>query len=224
VAVVLGLALATAAHAQDEVSGPTDGGATEKVIDRAVAAVDGKVITLSQLDFEARVLLVSAGGTLAAFAPLPPETLARSLEAIIDERLAVYEADKLDAFALEPGELEKIVEGFKERFVPASRFQEFLAAHEATDISVGHVLRRHLRAARVLESKFRLKAQLSEAEARRIAAARDDLKSLPPETARQVLFTERFKALVQKELADAKKTIDVRKLGPFAIHPGAPAE
>ncbi len=216
------LAIPSAAWAQLAVS--QDAGSSEKIIDRAVAAVDGKVITLSQLDLEARVLLVSAGGTGAAFATLPPETLEKSLEVVIDERLAVFEADKLDAFALEPGELEKMVEGFKARFEPASRFQEFLAAHEATDIDVAQVLRRHLRASRALESKFRLKAQLSEAEARRLAATRGDLKALPPETARQVLFTERFRQLVQKELAAAKKTIDVRKLGPFALQPGAPAE
>lgn len=192
----------------------------EQVFDRAVAAIDGKVMTLSQLELEARVLLVNAGGVEAAFAPLPADTLKASLDAVIDERLAVFEADKLDAFALEPGELEKALDAFRARFVPEARYREFLAAHEASDVELGQVLRRHLRAQRVLESKFRLRAQVSEAEARRLLANRPDLKNITFEQARQRLFAERFRGLVQAELRQARKTIDVRLLGPWAPHLG----
>src|SRR6478736_150818 len=49
---------------------PWVAGAEPTVIDRSVALVNGQVMTLSELDFEARVLLIYAGGTEAATAPL----------------------------------------------------------------------------------------------------------------------------------------------------------
>ena len=56
------------------------GVAQPRVLDRSVAQVDGRVITYSELQFEARILLVQAGGTEAAFAPLPDETLRKVLD------------------------------------------------------------------------------------------------------------------------------------------------
>src|SRR3990167_617087 len=71
-----------------------------RVIDRAVASIEGRVIAYSQLQFEARVLLVAAGGVQAAFAPLDQEVLDASLRAVVDQRLALIEADKLEAYPL----------------------------------------------------------------------------------------------------------------------------
>ncbi len=41
------------------------------------------------------------------------------------------------------------------------------------------------------------------------------------EIVRQRLFTQRFQALVRDELAVARRSIDVRLLGPFEPVPGA---
>jgi hypothetical protein len=196
--------------------GAQDGGVERHLLDRAVASVDGKVITASQLDFEARVLLVNAGGVEAAAASLDDETLRRSLTALIDQRLATLEADKLDAFPVEPEDLERALTSFRGRFPGEARFQEFLERHDAELVDLQQVLRRSLRAQRALEGKLRLKAQITEAEATQYRAAHDELRSVPVDLVRQKLFVQRFQALVREELDQQRRQVDVRLLGPHA--------
>lgn len=187
-----------------------------RVIDRAVASIEGKVIVQSQLEFEARVLLVAAGGSEAAFAHLDHQALKASLNAMIDQRLALLEADKLEAYPLEPGELDRAIAAFRARFESESRLADFFAAHEATLVDLSEVLKRSLRAQRALEGKLRLRAQASEQEAKAWRAAHPELKALPLETVQAMLVQERFGGLVKKELADQRRLVDVRLLGPFA--------
>lgn len=193
-----------------------------RVLDRAVASIEGRVIAYSQLQFEARVLLVAAGGVQAAFAPLDQQVLEASLRAAVDQRLALLEADKLEAYPLEPGELERAIASFRARFESEGRFADFLAAHEADLNDLAEVLRRSLRAQRALEGKLRLRAQVSEGEARAWRSAHDELKDVPLEKVRAMLVQQRFGDLVKKELADRRRQVDVRLLGPFAPKEGAP--
>ena len=187
-----------------------------RVIDRAVASIEGKVIAFSQLQFEARVLLVNAGGLQAAFAPLDQEVLEASLRAVVDQRLALLEADKLEAYPLEPGELERAIASFRARFESEARFADFLAANEADLNDLAEVLRRSLRAQRALEGKLRLRAQVSEGEAKAWRASHPELKDTPVEKVRAMLVQQHFGELVKKELEDRRRQVDVRLLGPFA--------
>lgn len=186
------------------------------MLDRAVASVQGKVISASQLEFEARVLLVNAGGVQAAFAQLDHEALVSGLRAIIDQRLALLEADKLEAYPLEPGELERAIAAFRARFESEARFAAFLAQHEAALEDLAEVLRRSLRAQRALEGKLRLRAQVPEREARAVQAVRPELRDAPLEDVRAMLVQQRFAELVKKELAEQRRQVDVRLLGPYA--------
>jgi hypothetical protein len=185
-----------------------------------VASIEGRVIAWSQLEFEARVLLVAAGGVQAAFAPLDQQVLEASLRAVVDQRLALLEADQLEAYLLEPGELEKSIAQFRARFQSEAAFAQFLANHEADLTDLGEVLRRSLRAQRALEGKLRLRAQVTEGEAKAWRAARPELQEVPLDKVRTMLVQQRFADLVKKELADRRRQVDVRLLGPFAPKPG----
>jgi hypothetical protein len=202
------------ARAQD------DGG--PRVLDRVVASVEAQVITASQLDFEARVLLVNAGGVTAATQPLDDETLASSLSALIDLRVATLEADKLDAYPVEPGDLDRAVEAFRARFRSEVLFREFLGRHEASLDDLRALLRRNLRAQRALDGKLRLKAQVTESEARVHLTRHPELAGTSVEVVRARLFAQRFNELVRDELAQARRQYSVRLLGPFA--PRLPAD
>ncbi|MBL8933187.1 MAG: hypothetical protein JNM69_01460 [Archangium sp.] len=186
-----------------------------------MASVDGKVITLTQLEFETRVQLINRGGTEAAFASLDGEDLTQGLQLAIAQRLATIEADRFDAYPLEPGELEKAVADFTTRIGGEARLQQFLDAQEADVGDVGWVLRRAIRAGRALEGRLRLKANVTEAEAKRAKADVAAWRSLPIDTVRQLLAKERFDKLVQQELTQARKTNDVRLLMAFAPDGGA---
>lgn len=199
-------------------SAQADGG--RWIADRVVAEVDGRLVTASQLEFEARTLVVAAGGVGAATAPLDERTLTELLEVIVDQRLVTLEADKLEAYPLEEGELERAVSSFRARFPSEARFREFLEAHEAQVDDLKQVLRRALRAQRVLEAKLRLKARVSEGEARRYATEHPELHGAALEVVRQRLATERFEALKREELAQQRRKVDVRLLGPYAPRVG----
>ncbi|MDP3236453.1 MAG: hypothetical protein Q8N26_26920 [Myxococcales bacterium] len=180
-----------------------------------MASVDGKVITLTQLEFETRVQLVNRGGAEAAFAKLDAEDLKQGLQLAIAQRLATLEADRFEAYQLEVGELEKAVAEFRDRMGGEGRLQQFLDAQEADLADVGVILRRGIRAGRSLEGRLRLKANVTEAEARRAKADVVAWRALPVDTVRQLLARERFEKLVQQELAQARKANDVRLLMAF---------
>lgn len=213
---LVALLFSTVAGAQSPASS-LDGGTPVqgRVIDRAVASVDGKVITLTQLEFETRVQLVNRGGTEAAFAPLDSEDLKQGLQLAIAQRLATLEADRFEAYQLEAGELEKAVAEFRDRIGGEGRLQLFLEAQEADLADVGLILRRGIRASRSLEGRLRLKANVTEAEAKRAKADVVAWRALPLETVRSLLARERFEKLVQQELAQARKSSDVRLLMAF---------
>src|SRR6185503_16141964 len=89
-----------------------DAGTEGRVVDRAVALVAGQVITQSELELEARVALIRTGAAAAATVALTDPMLKEALELAITQRLENIEADKLQAYPLEEGELEVAMQRF----------------------------------------------------------------------------------------------------------------
>lgn len=187
-----------------------------KLIDRSVALIDGRVLTLSELTFETRVLFVARGGVEAAFAELDHAALKSGLDQVIGERLELAEADKLNAYQLEEGELDRALSLFAQRIGGIPELTRFLKVHEADQSMLEAVLTRMLRTQRVLAGKLKLKAQVSEAEARHLIGERPELRGLPLAIAREKLSSERFAAMAAAELAQVRKVGAVRLLGPFS--------
>jgi hypothetical protein len=187
-----------------------------RVIDRSVALIDGQVLTLSELQFETRVLLVHSGGVQAAFVPPEELNLRKALDSVIGQRLETAEADKLRAYPLEEGELERAVQSFANSLGGPGEFDRFLKQSEADESMLAVVIGRILRTQRVLDGKLRLRAQVTEVEAKRVQSERAELRNLPLPMVRQKLFTERFTAMAAAELAQVRKAGSVRLLGPFA--------
>ena len=198
-----------------------------QVIDRIVAVVegveDGRVITWSDLTFEAAVALVQRGGMQAATVQLDDQALRTSLDYAIAQRLLIAEADKVGAFQPDDGELDASVRAFEQRFDTAAAFQRFLRRHDADRASLREVLRRTLRAERVLDGRVRLRAQVSEGDVRRyydqhqreLNGTYDEVR----QALREKLLREKYAALVQAEVAQLQKAADVRMIAP----PGGPA-
>jgi hypothetical protein len=190
------------------------------LVDRMVAVIDGAPLTWSELDFEARVALVQRGAVRASTEPLDDKTLASALEYAISERLQSEEANKLQAWQVEPAEVETALRAFRERFPSEEDFSAFLARHEADLQQLGSVLERGLRAARMLESKVRLRAQVTDSEVRAFFDAhRGDLPGdfeKVRSSLKEKLVRERYQQLVQAELEQLKRTHDVRRMAPFS--------
>jgi hypothetical protein len=188
------------------------------------APLPADVITLSGLEFEARVALVQRGAIRAATEPLDEEALRGALEYAISERLLAGEADALDAWRVEAADVEAAVRAFRERFANRSDFAAFLARHEADEQALARVLERSLRASKVLDSKVRLRAQVPEAEVRRYYEAhRSELGKSYDEVRgalRDKLVRERYQQLAEAELEQLRRTHDVRRIAPFARRSG----
>ncbi len=194
--------------------------AESRVVDRVVAVIEGQVLTLSELQFEARVALVQRGGMQALEAPLDEDTLRSVLELVINERAQVLNADRLQAFPAEPGEVASRLEAFKNRLGGEGALRRFLARHDVDQAGLEKVLARGLRAERILDSRVRLRAQVGETEVRRYYE--QHAGELPPDyetvrtAIREQLVRERYRALAKEELDQVRASAQVRLVAPFA--------
>ncbi|WNG36323.1 hypothetical protein F0U61_23590 [Archangium violaceum] len=191
-----------------------------RVIDRVVAVIGNQVLTLSELEFETRVALVQRGGVRAAEASLDEQTLRGALELAINQRLLVAGADRLQAFPAERSEMDARLKAFRERFEDEPALLAFLARHEADLEQLTAVLERAVRAERILDSRIRLRAQVSEAETRRYWEEHKGTLGGPYESVRDALreklMRERYGQLAKEEFAQVRAGAKVRRVAPFA--------
>lgn len=191
-----------------------------RVIDRVVAIIEGQVLTLSELRFEARVALVQRGGVQALESPLDEDTLRGALEFIINQRVQVLNADRLQAFPAEPSEVQARLAAFQARVGGEAALRRFLAQSDMGQDALERVLARGLRAERILDSRIRLRAQVGETEVRRYFE--QHASDFPADyeavraAIREKLVRERYAVLAAEELALIRASAQVRRVAPFA--------
>ncbi|HWV37438.1 MAG TPA: hypothetical protein VN033_03060 [Vulgatibacter sp.] len=221
-AAALALALAV-------VAGPTrawPANETGRLVDRIVAVItpadahaSRTLITLSDLELEARVALISRGAVLAAEAELPADTLAATLEWSIAEHLILAEAEQLAVAVAEPAELEAALGAFRERLGQAA-FERFLERWEVEPSELLRLLRRRIVVDRYLASRLRLGGGISEQELRSAYEARKgELGAVTFAEARDSLRArmelERREELVGALVRDLRGRSQVRVLHSF---------
>ncbi len=186
--------------------------ASAEVLDRVVAQVDGQVITLSDLRFEARVAMVERGGAALAETPLDQATLQSALSLAIAQRAAGAEADRLGSFALDAAEVAARLRRFEGRFRDPSAFERFLHASGADLSQLREVLGRALRAEHALDSRVRLRAQVNEGDVRRAWEAEGSPGTFEEARAalREKLVRQRYEAAAREELAKLRAAAQVR--------------
>lgn len=189
---------------------PFDGGPPQ-VIDWVVAAVEGWAITRHQQDVETRVLLVLGGaGPTAARGELDSQIRERALTQMIDERLLTLNADKVGAFPVSDDELREELANFEKALGPSLPLSRFFIENKTNLASIEEVLRRHFRATKILDNRFRLRSLPDEQEIAQARAARPALAGLSEEAVRREIRRERFAALVEEHLLTLRHSADVR--------------
>jgi hypothetical protein len=186
--------------------------AAARVLDRVVALVDGRVLSWSQLDFEARVMLIDRGGVEAATAPLDAATIQNALDLAIAQRAATAEADKLNAYPVEPAEIDQRLRTFESRFPSAAAFEAFLRTHDADRASLAEVLARAVRTEKFVEGRVRLRSQVPESEVRKAWEADKGGRSWEDARGplRDRMQRERAYVLAREALAQLRTSIPVR--------------
>lgn len=203
------------------------GVAGAQVLDRMVAVVSpGRggthpiLITLSDLELEARVALIERGASGAAEADLPDDTLAASLEWLIAEHLLLAEAEVLELDDLDTGALEAAIARFRSRFPTEEAWERFLRAQELVEGDLERIFRRRLVVDGYLSSRLRLAVTVSEAEIRQAWDRRES--TFDPERYEQarpmlraMLEKEKRESMVAALVGDVRRRAEVRILTRF---------
>jgi len=199
---------------------------TGRLVDRVVAVItpadahaSRTLITLSDLELEARVALISRGAVLAAEADLPPDTLAATLEWSIAEHLILAEAEQLAVAVAETTELEAALARFRDGLGQAT-FERFLSRWEVEPGELVRLLRRRIVVDRYLASRLRLGGGISERELRDAYDARKgELGTVTFADAHDALLAklemERREELVGALVRDLRSRSQVRVLHSF---------
>ena len=133
--------------------------APPQLVDRVVAVVrlpavaDSRIVTLSEVEAEARVALVGQGGALAAEGALDEPVLRAGFTWLVDQLLLDGEASRLQVFELTPADVQTEVARFQGRFDSPGQLRRFLEVAGLDEQELALVLGRSLRVARYLESR-----------------------------------------------------------------------
>jgi len=180
---------------------------------RSPAAPEPRVLTLGEVEEEARIALVSRGAVLAASRPLDAPAMEAGLEWLIDQVLLDAEATRLQVFEIERGEVLAELARFKEQFAREADFQALLVRCDMTEGDLEEVLRRMLRVRRYLESRVSHAGQVSEADVSAFLAAHPaDAQARDREQARARLGQERMEQEATSLVQEVRGRAEIRLL------------
>ncbi len=194
-----------------------------QVIDKVVALIRSpalgqtRVVTLTKLEEEARIALVSRGALAAAVRPLDGPALKAALEWVIDQTVLMDEVNRLQVFDVERAEVLAERDRFRARFPRPEEYRAFLVRLDLSEEELMVVLRRMIRVQHYLDSRVGRAGRVRDAEVEafwREHAAGFEGRSLAAvrETIRSHLAEERVKAEVKALLSDLRGRSDIRVL------------
>ncbi len=185
--------------------------AGERVVEEIVAVVrnppsaPARVVTLTKLQDEARIALVSRGATEAATGPLDREALGAALDWLLDQMVLADEAARLRIADVEREEVLEELSRFKARFPAPDAYDRFLAANELREEELIVTLGRMARVRRYLESRVGRAARVSDDEVDGWFRERGKENSpVAREAVRAHLAEEKARAHVKDLLADLR--------------------
>ncbi len=214
------------------VAGATPAGAPagSTVVEEVVAVVRNpagappRVITLTRLTEEARIVLVSRGAVEAAFQPLDARALSATLSWLLDQMLLSDEASRLGLGELPREQAAVELRRFQARFGEKGAWSRFLASTALSEEEVAAVLMRTRRAERYLESRIGRGGSVDDAEVE--AYARAHGMAVESRAAREAVRGRvaelRTEAAVRALLAELRARADIRVLDPELARPEEP--
>jgi len=201
---------------------PRDPRIVEQVVAvvRTPASTQPRVITLTRLQEEARIALVSRGATGAAEEPLDAPALRAGLEWLIDQFLLLDEVVRLQVFEVERADVLEELRRFQGRFTSPDAYRAFLARTDVTEEELLVVLRRMLRVQRYVDSRVSVAGRVREADVDRyLAERRIDARAAERAAVRGAVRAELAEQRTQREvralLAELRSRATIRVLEPF---------
>ena len=175
-----------------------------------------RLVSLTRLTDEARIVLVSRGAAEAAFQPIDLPALRATLDWLIDQTLLADDAARLQVAEVDRRGAAEELRRFQARFPDAAAYARFLATAELSEDEVSAVLVRMLRVDRYLETRIGRGAAVSDDEVQ--AYVRDHGLAATTRAAREAVRAriqqERVDAQVRALLAELRARADVRVIDP----------
>jgi hypothetical protein len=206
---LLALSLLSSTHA-----GAAEEPAAPVLLDEVVAVIDLRVthvLLLSDVQSEARLARARQFGAEALRGPLEGSALSDALDALIDQRVVLDEAAKLQLAEPSPAE--------------TAAFKGFATQYDLDESDVQDIVRRQLRVAQYLEGRFRLASRPREADVTAYVAAHPELRGRDPASValevREKLGRMRFVQLSSAFIADVRRRGRIRILHDPSTPPGA---
>ncbi len=194
--------------------------AGERVVEEVVAVVRNprsavpRVVTLTKLEEEARIALVSRGATAAATGSLDREALRAALDWLLDQILIADEAARLRIDEVPRQDVVEELRRFRGRFATPREYDRFLAGSELSEEELLVTLARMVRVQRYLESRVGRAARVDEDEVDRWLRERGAStgEGAARDAARAHLVEERARAQVKELVSELRARADVRVL------------
>lgn len=215
--------------APPEAGPPAHPGAEGRVVEEIVAVFRNppssppRVITLTRLVEEARIVLVSRGGAAAATAPLDRAALRAALDWLLDQMLVADEAAKLRLDEVERDAVVSEVHRFQGRFQGTAAYQRFLAQNELSEEELAATLARTLRVERYVQSRVGRSVRAADDEVDRWLRERGVSAPAPSarEAVRSQLTDEKARAQVRELLSELRSRAEIRIVGQLGQRDGA---
>ena len=190
------------------VAGPAGG--KEILVDDVVAVVNRHVITRSEIRQEAALVLVEQRGDRGLEREITPEFLVKVMEMLINQRVLLDEAQKMGVPPVTEQQRERLLLGFRRRFLDPEVYARFLFAHDLSENEIGDILVRHYRVERLKERKLRVMPEVTREDVRQYYDKhRIELGSAPFELVAEAI---RLKLLTrQREKGLARWVWELRK-------------
>lgn len=205
---------------------PAAGGAVVEEIVAVVRTPAGpgtRVLTLTKVEEETRIALVSRGAIGAADGPLDEAALRAGLEWLVDQTILADEAERLRVAEVRREEADAELQRFRSAFPSPAAYAAFLARADLPEEELLATLARTIRVRRYLESRVGRGARPSEEDVDRLLREREGGPGAPVtrEAARTRLVEERAAAQVGELLAELRSRAEIRILRRFGAG-GAP--
>lgn len=217
------LALAAASPAPPVAASP--GAVLEEIVVvlRNPVGAPPRVITLTRLTEEARIVLVSRGAVEAGFRPIDARALRATLEWVVDQTLLADEAARLQVAEVTRDQADAELARFRARFPDAATYRSFLASAQLGEEEISAVLGRMLRVERYLETRVGRGGAVPDAEVLRWA--RDRGLSVETTVAREAVRArmgeERVELAVRELVAELRGRADVHVVDAEVLGPAA---
>jgi hypothetical protein len=136
--------------------------ANDELLDEVVAVVNNKVITRSEVVEEAILLLVYRKGPAGLSRRLTGEYLGQVLELLINQRILLDEARRIELPSVTEEDNQKMLADFQKLFGARSSYSRFLLDYGISEESISQALVRYYRIDLMRKQKLEFLAQVSD--------------------------------------------------------------